>query len=354
MKNSFYKLRISDKIFLTSDAILLKFDLPLNLQLEFTFLPGQYITLRSVIDGVDYRRSYSICTIPNENYFSIVVKVVKEGVFSNFVKNIIRIGDFLEVSLPNGRFYYQNLDDDKRKIFLIAAGSGITPIFSIIKNVLFNEKLSSITLLYANKTIEDTIFFNEIEDLSNQFKDRFEVIQIFSRINYHNKHFGKIDDVFLNENINQRYGLGNFSEFYNCGPENLIKNVQDYLLSIGILQKNIKTELFYSLKNELAQANFDDENYTLKNVEVILNQQRYFTTVKGNKNLLESLLNEGIDIPYSCKQGNCSSCVGKVISGTVNMKNTSILMSDEIQQGYILACQSELTSDTLVISFDEY
>jgi ring-1,2-phenylacetyl-CoA epoxidase subunit PaaE len=356
MRNVFHKLKVIDKSFLTEDAVLLTFDVAEDLKDSFSFLSGQYITLKSEINNEEIRRSYSICTSPEENRLSVVVKAIEGGVFSNFIKDKIEIGHRLEVSSPEGRFIYNTSENLAKNVFLIAAGSGITPIISIIKNILHNEALSTITLLFANKQIEDVIFYDELKSLESQFNERLKIIYIFSRRDYDEHHFGRVDHGFLNNIIHQELNFENFSEFYTCGPEEMVKNVHNYLHSLGISKDVIKSELFYSLENEagIEEIISEDIKSGQTKVEVIIDQESHYVTIDHTKNLLESLLDEGLDVPYSCKKGNCSSCVGKVISGSVNMKPTDILMDDEIEDGFILSCQSVPVSQELIISYDEY
>ena len=356
MRNVFHKLKVVDKSFLTDNAVLLTFAVGEDLKDSFAFLSGQYITLKSEINNEEVRRSYSICTSPEENSLSVVVKAIDAGLFSNFIKYKVEVGDYLEVSSPEGRFVYNISKNSVKNIFLIAAGSGITPIISIVKNILRNESSSTVTLLFANKQIEDVIFYHELKSLESQFNKRLKVIYIFSRKDYDDHHFGRIDHGFLNNIIHQELNFTNFSEFYTCGPEEMVKNIHKYLLSIGISRDIIKSELFYSLDNKICIEKIIAEDIKSKQtkVEVIIDQESHHLTINQTKNLLESLLDEGLDVPYSCKKGNCSSCVGKVISGTVNMKETDILMDYEIEEGFILCCQSVPTSEELIISYDEY
>lgn len=356
MRNVFHKLKIIDKSFLTDDAVLLTFDVAENLKDSFAFLSGQYVTLKSEINNEEIRRSYSISTSPEENRLSVVVKAIEGGLFSNFVKDKLEIGNYLEVSPPEGRFVYNISENSAKNVFLIAAGSGITPIISIAKNILRNEPLSTVTLLFANKQIEDVIFYDELKSLESQFNERLKIIYIFSRKDYDEHYFGRIDHGFLNNIIHQELSFTSFSEFYTCGPEEMVKNIHDYLYSLGISKDVIKSELFYSMENEIGIEEIVSEDIKSgqTKVEVIIDQESHYVTIDHTKNLLESLLDEGLDVPYSCKKGNCSSCVGKVISGTVNMKETDVLMDYEIEDGFILSCQSVPTSEELTISYDEY
>ncbi|RLJ33638.1 ring-1,2-phenylacetyl-CoA epoxidase subunit PaaE [Chryseobacterium sp. 7] len=356
MRNVFHKLKVTDKSFLTDAAVLLTFDVTEDLKDSFVFESGQYITLKSEIDYEEIRRSYSICASPDENSLSVVVKAIDGGVFSNFIKNTVEVGHHLEVSLPEGRFVYNISENSSKNVFLVAAGSGITPIISIVKNILNNEPLSRVTLLFANRKIEDAIFYSQLKSLETQFKETLKVIYIFSQKEYDNYYFGRIDHDFLDTKFHQEWDVKSFSEFYTCGPEELIKTVHDYLLSVEISKEIIKSELFYSLENEVGIEEIISEEIKSgqTKVEVIIDQESHYVTVDHKKNLLESLLDEGLDVPYSCKKGNCSSCVGKVISGTVNMKETDVLMDYEIEDGFILSCQSVPTSAELTISYDEY
>jgi ring-1,2-phenylacetyl-CoA epoxidase subunit PaaE len=356
MRSKFHKLKIIDKSFLTSEAILLTFDVPENLLTTFIFLSGQYITLKTEINNEEVRRSYSICTIPNDHKISIVVKAIEGGAFSNFIKDKSEVGNHLEVSLPEGRFVYNIKENISKNIFLIAAGSGITPIISIIKNILQNEQLSTITLIFANKQIEDVIFYDELISLESIFYERLKVIYVFSRKDYNKHHFGRIDNDFINYLTHNGLNFKDFSEFYLCGPQEMVENIYAHLYALGISKDIIKSELFNFTERKTDNEEVVSEDIKIEQtrVEVVINQESHFVTINKTKNLLESLLEKELDVPYSCKKGNCSSCVGKVISGTVNMTTTHVLMDIEVKNGFILSCLSIPTSEELIISYDEY
>jgi ring-1,2-phenylacetyl-CoA epoxidase subunit PaaE len=345
-----------DKTFLTSEAILLTFDIPENLLFEYDFLPGQYIILKTEINNEEVRRSYSICTIPNEHKLSVVVKAIEGGLFSTYIREGIEIGDYLEVGLPEGRFVYITRENISRNIFFIAAGSGITPIISIIKHILHNEQLSTITLIFANKKIEDVIFYNELKSLESEFFERLKVIYIFSRKVYSKYHFGRIDINFLNLLTHSGLKLKNFTEFYLCGPGEMVESLGAHLYSLGISRDIIRSELFNIAEMKIDTEEFfsEDINIEESRVEVVINQKSHFVTINKARNLLDSLLERELDVPYSCKKGICSSCVGKVILGTVNMTPTHLLMDIEVKNGFILSCMSIPTSEELIISYDEY
>jgi ring-1,2-phenylacetyl-CoA epoxidase subunit PaaE len=276
--------------------------------------------------------------------------------FSSFIKDEIEVGNDLEVCFPEGRFVYDTKENISKNIFLIAAGSDITPIISIIKNTLHNEQLSTITLIFANKTIEDVIFYDELKSLESESYERLKVIYVFSRKVYSIYHFWRIDNDIINYLTHNGLDFKNFSEFYLCGPQEMVENIYAHLYSLGVSKDIIKSELFNftEIKTDTEEVVSEDIKIEQTRVEVVINQESHFVTISKTKNLLDSLLEKELDVLYSCKIGNCSSCVGKVISGTVNMTTTHVLMDVEVKNGSILSCMSIPTSEELIISYDEY
>jgi ring-1,2-phenylacetyl-CoA epoxidase subunit PaaE len=352
MKNNFNTLTVSSKIFLTEDAVLLSFNVPEEIKEKYAFENGQYLTLEAIIENQKLRRSYSICSSPEENQISIVVKAIKDGVFSNYIKNSVVAGDEISVASPEGHFrYHKNKNSSISKVLCIAAGSGITPIISIIKGILFNDKNTEVTLLFGNKSRESTIFYDELQKLSQKYKDRFNLRFIFSQNIHENHDFGRIDEIFIANFLSQETGQV-FDHYFLCGPEDLVDGLKIFFTKNGEIADKIKYELFFSQASE-EEVITEDENKSVE-LEVISDGESISFEISNRVTLLESLLEQGYNANYSCQKGNCSSCVAKVLSGSVKMKQNNALMDFEVEDGYILCCQSIPKSSKLILSFDEY
>lgn len=348
MKNNFSKLTVSSKVFLTDDAVLLSFNIPQEIKENYAFENGQYLTLEAIIENQKLRRSYSICSSPEENQISIVVKAIQNGVFSNYIKNIIVEGDEILVASPEGQFSYHKTAA-KSKVLCIAAGSGITPIISIIKGILFNDNDADVTLLFGNKSRKSTIFYDELQMLSQKYKDRFNLRFIFSQSTHENHYFGRIDEIFIADFILQEIG-NPFDQYFLCGPEELVNSLKLFFAKKGEATDKIKYELFFS-QEKGDEITVENENVML---EVISDGELSSFNISNSVTILDSLLEQGYDANYSCQKGNCSSCVAKVLLGAVKMKQNNALMDFEVEDGYILCCQSLPISSKLTLSFDEY
>lgn len=331
---------------LTSQSVVISIDIPNHLSSSYVYLPGQYITLELEINGIKVRRSYSICSSPNSGLLQVGIKEVPNGIFSTYVNRKIKKGDQIKAGKPEGRFIF-DLKNNSIPIMAIAAGSGITPIMSIIRSFLDSSPNIPFTLIYGNKTPEKTMFYDELKNLD----DRFETLKIywfFSEEKIDGAEFGRIDSAFFN------YTLKNSSNsypklLYLCGPEKLIGYSKQFFLEKGFDEDNILFELFTSsiqgsqknndIEEGLLNIKYDDITH-----ELMLNQ---------NKTLLEIALNAKIDVPYSCQGGVCSSCIARVTEGKVDMTNNQILTDEEIQEGLILSCQAIPKSNKIKIDFDD-
>ena len=331
---------------LTPQSVVISIDIPNHLSSSYVYLPGQYITLELEINGQTVRRSYSICSSPNSGLLQVGIKEVPNGIFSTYVNRKIKKGDEIKAGKPEGRFIFDP-KNNSIPIMAIAAGSGITPIMSIIRSFLDSSPNIPFTLIYGNKTPEKTMFYDELKNLD----DRFETLKIywfFSEEKIDGAEFGRIDSAFFN------YTLKNSSNsypklLYLCGPEKLIGYSKQFFLEKGFDEDNILFELFTSsiqgsqknndIEEGLLNIKYDDITH-----ELMLNQ---------NKTLLEIALNAKIDVPYSCQGGVCSSCIARVTEGKVDMTNNQILTDEEIQEGLILSCQAIPKSNKIKIDFDD-
>lgn len=355
--SKFYTLSVKDIRPENGDCVSIAFEVPADLEQVFQFIQGQYLTLKTTIDGVEVRRSYSICSSPLENEWRVAVKAVAGGVFSNYANKQLKLGDTLEVMPPDGRFFTQlNLDNAKEYV-AFAAGSGITPILSIAKTILQTEPKSSFTLLYGNKTRASIIFKEEFEALKNKYMERLRIYHVLSR-EYDNAPLfnGRLDAVKCAHFCEKVLDLSKVDEFFLCGPEEMIFSIQTFLQEKGIDKKHIHFELFTTdtKKAQIAYAEKHKEDEGKQSaVKIILDGNAYnFTMPYVGQSVLDAALKVGADLPFACKGGVCCTCRAKVIEGAVEMNVNYSLEPEEVAAGFVLTCQSHPTTDKLVVDFD--
>lgn len=337
----FFNVKVKAINRLTKDAVEVVFDIPQDLKSTFQFLPGQYITVCTTISGKEERRSYSICSAQNAD-LAIGVKEVQGGKVSTWINNSLKAGDSILISKPEGRF----LLGDAKNVVAIAAGSGITPILSMA--AALQSTSGQMTLLFANKTENDILFKTQLDALSAVTK-RYYLTQ---DDNCAYKH-GRITKESFVDFIKEDLGVLKADGFFICGPEEMIMGVKAALEMFGVPATKIHFELFNptAVKEEVKEeaANFSG----VTKLKVILDDEVQTLEIKGNKTILDAAVGADIDAPYSCRGGVCSTCRAKVIKGTVSMKLNYTLTDKEVEEGYILTCQSHATSEELTISYDE-
>jgi ring-1,2-phenylacetyl-CoA epoxidase subunit PaaE len=345
---TFHKVNIQEVIKETADAVSLLFKIPGNLKSKFAFHSGQYLTLKKTINGKEVRRAYSICSSPSDTYLKVAIKAVEKGTFSTYATTELKSGNFIEISEPEGKFV---LDPKPNKNYIaFAAGSGITPILSMIKDVLRNEASSTFTLIYGNKTVADAIFKNELDTLKEANSDRFNLHYIYSREHQEGFLFGRIDKAHTNFYINNNYKNTTFDAAYLCGPEAMIKEVSTTLSERGLADEDIHFELFTAAIDEKAASEVKEGT---TEVTVLLDDEETTFTMEQTDNILAASLRNNLDAPYSCQGGVCSSCLGKVTEGKAVMVKNSILTDGEIEEGFILTCQAHPTTPKITIDFDD-
>ena len=346
----FYKLSVKEVKRETKNSVSIVFDIPENLQNNFNFLPGQYINVQSEINGKSVRRAYSICSSLNSKELRIAIKEVKDGTFSVYANQNLKQGDILEVASPEGKFTLNVSDSNKLNYMAIVAGSGITPVLSMIKSVLETETESNFILVYGNRSVEDTMFKDEIDNLKIQYKEHFEVHYVYSRKIEDDNYKGRINIEIIEDILKNRYRHLEFSNYFLCGPEQLIDLSKNTLLESGVNNDAIKFELFTSspVTNEPNKSFSGSSEIT-----VLLDDEETTFEMKKEEILLNVALSKGLDAPYSCQGGICSSCLAKVIEGEVIMDKNTILDEDELKEGLILTCQSHPVSDKLKIDYDD-
>ncbi|MBG7629594.1 MAG: ferredoxin--NADP reductase [Bacteroidetes bacterium] len=347
----FKKLTVKEILKETDNAVSISFDIPAELSSDFKFIAGQYITIRITIDGKELRRSYSICSSPESKEFCVMVKEVQNGVFSNYATKKLKAGAILEVSPPEGKFILQTTTSNQKNYVSFAAGSGITPVISMIKSVLIKETHSTFVLVYGNKSAKETIFKSEIDALQTRFPERFFVQYVFSKKLIDNAILGRIDKSVVNLIVKNKFKNTAFDGFYLCGPEDMVDTVTATLKENDVPLSKIHFELFTSTytSGAITAKNLDGNT----SITVLLDDEETTFEMSKKKLILTAALDEDLDAPYSCQGGICSSCIARVTEGSVVMDKNSILSEDEVNEGLILTCQAHPTTDKITINFDD-
>ena len=348
--SKFYSIKISGIKKLTDEAVEISFDIPENLTQVFSYKSGQYITIESVIKNESIRRAYSICSSMHENKLAIGVKKVKNGKMSTWLNEIVKVGDTVDVMPPNGNFQINSRS--KNQSLGLCAGSGITPILSILKDTLHNNDDSTFTLIYGNRSPESEMFVGELVALKEKYNNRLQIIKFYSDLNIEEHFFGNIDENNLSEIFANKQELLNSDNFLICGPGNMIDNLNDFLIQKNITKDKIIFERFSSSDVDIDAPNVENLacDYTF-----IIDDEEYEITEENNKeSVLDIALKNDLDAPYSCKGAVCSTCKAKLISGEVEMSKNFSLSESEIKEGYILACVSHYKTKNVTIDFDVF
>jgi ring-1,2-phenylacetyl-CoA epoxidase subunit PaaE len=306
--------------------------------------------LKLTLDGKEIRRAYSICSSPNSGELRIAIKAIKNGLFSKFANENLSVGDILEVGQPEGKFTFEPHFEKQKNYAALVAGSGITPVMSILQSVLENEPKSSFVLLYGNKTPEETIFHQQLHNLQNKYVGRLFVHYAFSQTKVEEQLFGRIEKSNINFIFDNKHKEKDFDKFYLCGPEAMINLATTVLKEHNVADKNIKFELFTATGTENTEAS-SHEGHT--KITVLVDDEETTFEMSQKQTILDAALKQGIDAPYSCQGGICSSCLARVSKGTAEMKKNSILSDKEVADGLILTCQAHPTSSELTVDFDD-
>jgi ring-1,2-phenylacetyl-CoA epoxidase subunit PaaE len=352
----FHKLRIKNIRLETPDCVSIAFEVPAALSKTFEYEAGQYLTLKHIIDGVDFRRSYSICSSPIETELRIAIKKVPFGKFSTFANEFLKEGDFLDVMPPNGRFKAICAANNAKKYVGIAAGSGITPILSILKTVLGTEPNSHFTLIYGNKKRTSIIFKEAIEALKNLYMQRLSVYHVLSQeMTDAALLSGRIDAQKVNHFCEKIIKIAEVDDFYLCGPEEMTQLAITSLENQGVEKSKIHFELFTSAsaKKQVFKPQIDLDNSPKSEVTVRLDGSAFkMQLAYEGENILDEAMRNGADLPYACKGGVCCTCKAKLVEGEVHMTVNYGLEKDEIAAGFILTCQAHPRSEIVVVDFD--
>ncbi|MCF6197078.1 MAG: phenylacetate-CoA oxygenase/reductase subunit PaaK [Emcibacter sp.] len=356
----FHNLKISNIRQETDDTVSIAFEVPSHLWEEYKFNAGQYLTLKTVINGEDTRRSYSICSGLFDNELRVAVKKIKGGLFSSFANENLKEGDSLDVMTPMGNFFTP-LDKSHKKHYVgFAAGSGITPLIAIIRTILAYEPHSTFTLVYGNRNRKSIIFREGLIDLKNSYISRFNMINVLSREDQEIELFaGRITGEKATQVMDRLIPASGADEVYLCGPEDMINDVSDTLKQRGQKAENIHYELFTSPTATQGATQESAEEKTdlsgkMSNVTVIVDGDEFnFDLDMGGENVLDAALEQGADLPFACKGGVCCTCRAKLIEGKVNMEINYSLEEDEVEAGFILTCQAHPLTERIVVDFDE-
>jgi len=358
MSIHFHSLKIKDVRKETADCVSVSFEIPGHLKKDFHFKQGQSLTMRTMLNGEEVRRTYSICSSPLENEWRVAIKKVDGGLFSSFANENLKRGDQLDVMEPVGKFY-TDLDPSNRKHYIaFAAGSGITPVISIIKTTLNTEPNSQFTLVYGNRSRQSIIFFDELEALKNIHMNRFSLVHILSRERMDSAlNFGRIDPDKLKE-LDRMIGYDTIDDFFICGPEELIFCIKNYLEQNGIDKKKIHFELFTSpgakptAHGQQPTTKKETGRKSVINVKVDGRSFSFDLPLGSDVTLLDAALQQGADLPYACKGGMCCTCKAKLIDGEVSMDVHWGLEEEEIAKGFILTCQAHPKTEKVSVDFD--
>ncbi|MCL4150377.1 UNVERIFIED_CONTAM: hypothetical protein GTU68_051212 [Idotea baltica] len=350
----FNELQIADVTQETTDCVSVAFEIPPELESAYSFIPGQYLTLEHKVKGEPIRRSYSICSHPTEE-MRVAIKQVPDGVFSTFANSELKVGMKLKVATPEGNFIHQAEPGQSNRYVAFVAGSGITPVLSIIKAVLMDEPNSEFILFYGNRRTNNIIFKEEIEGLKNKYMDRLQVYHILSR--------AKMDAPILSGRIDPancskyfKYFIPNHEvdKVFLCGPYDMIMGMKEALLTEGVAADNIKFELFFNPEAEEVGSQPKEKKVVDHERTIKITLDGLTANLKSNFDIsiLDMAIEAGMDLPYSCKGGVCATCKAKVLDGDVEMKTNFALEEEEVEAGYVLTCQAHAKTDFVHVNFD--
>ncbi len=353
----FHSLRVREIRQETDDCVSVSFKVPKELNSEYEFIQGQHLTLKTQLNGEEVRRSYSICTSPLENDLRVAIKKLEGGRFSTFANDQLSEDDALDVMTPMGNFYTELSGDNEKHYVAFAAGSGITPIISILKTTLEKEQKSHFTLFYGNRFSDSIIFKEQIEALKNVHLGRLSVHHILSQEHIGSELFyGRIDDEKCRAFCKYLIDPAEVDEFFICGPESMIHSVRETLDSLKVDKKKVHFELFTSPVGKLgsSKSRKSTSKSVLSKITVTLDNDTFEVSLNSTKDtILDAASKSGADLPFACKGGVCCTCKAKVLEGKVEMEVNYGLVPEEVEAGYVLTCQAHPKTKEVVVSFDE-
>lgn len=353
----FYNITVADIYKETEDTSVVIFKIPEVLHEDFSFKQGQHLTLKADINGEDVRRSYSLCSSPLDTTWQVAVKQIPGGKFSTYINQNVKSGDIMEVMAPSGNFGVDVKPDLSKNYLFFAAGSGITPVLSMLKAHLKAEPNSTCKLFYVNKTAKSIIFKEELEQLRNMYFGRLEIYYFLTKERRDIELFnGRFDDEKMEVLTKTFIDIPDTNEVFLCGPEKMVNYVSEYLVNAGLSEDLVHFELFVTGLSEedikraerLAQQNVEGIEVTI----VDGGKEFVFTMTKEYDNILDAALGAGADLPFACKGGVCSTCKCEVKDGEVEMKINYALDEKEVSQNLVLSCQAVPKTDKVIVDFD--
>lgn len=357
--SKFHKVNIKEIKRETPEAVSVAFEIPENLKKDFQYRGGQYVNVKLTLSGEEVIRSYSLSScLETDEEWRVAVKLLEGGKASGHFNNNARVGDEIELSAPEGKFVVENLGSETREHVFFAAGSGITPVRSMVKSILQSEPESRCVLFYGNRDEENVIFKDELEALAEKEGERFTMHYAFSRMNGAAKKYGehaegRIDGDKAMSLLKSYVALETHPVFYVCGPTGMMSAVENTLETLRVGKDRIKKEYFETPDEPGGK---EKEELSAKPVRskatIILDDEEFEVDVEPGVTVLDACTNNDIDAPYSCRGGVCSTCMAKVEEGKASMRLNYVLTEDEVEEGYILTCQSEPLTPTIKVDYD--
>ncbi|MEN7531276.1 1,2-phenylacetyl-CoA epoxidase subunit PaaE [Cupriavidus sp. DL-D2] len=363
MTPHFHPLRVAQVRPETSDTVSIAFAVPTELRDAYRFTQGQFLTLKAQVEGKDVRRSYSICSgvqdYDSHGELRVAVKLVDDGVFSTWLHDTAAPGQTLDVMTPDGRFYVPLDATIARHYVAFAAGSGITPVLSLIRTTLATEPGSRFTLIYGNRNVDSIIFSEALEDLKNQYLSRFTLYHVLSRQPQEvDLLHGRLDGQRVTAFLQTLLPVDDIDAAFVCGPASMIDEVEDALKTAGLDPHKIHAERFgvplaQPRRAVAAQHDATGDAGTAELVIVLDGKQHKMRLPMADANVLDTALSAGLDLPYACKGGVCCTCRAKVLEGKVEMEKNYTLEPWEMEKGFVLTCQARALTPRVVVSYDE-
>ncbi|MBL4784971.1 MAG: 2Fe-2S iron-sulfur cluster binding domain-containing protein [Cohaesibacteraceae bacterium] len=358
MTPGFHNLTIQSITSETSEAVSLTFSIPDELANEYQFVPGQYLTLNAPIDGENVRRSYSICSAPKQETISVAIKSVDGGRFSNFAMNSLNSGDSLEVMPPSGRFVLPEKAENSIVYAAFVAGSGITPVISMIREVLSRATNSKFFLFYGNKSSQSTIFKDELDALKDMYMGRFSVFYVYTREEQELEILnGRFSDSKIRSFLTHVLPAVTIDHFFLCGPGEMIETARKVLSDLGVADTIVHTEYFTPADGSNPHGAHVAKDIKavdhVSTVTILTDGARYTGELQPGETIIDLAIRMKLEVPYSCKGGMCCTCRAKVTSGEVDMAINYSLEQWEVEAGFVLTCQSRPKSQKVTVDFDE-
>ena len=354
----FHPLEVVDIKRETDEAVSVKLRIPEELKDEFKFIPGQYLMFKHTVNGEELKRSYSISSSPNEGELRVGVKEVTDGRFSTFVNRKLKVGDILEAMTPRGKFTVVTEANNEKHYVAFCAGSGVTPIISMMKHIMETEPKSKFTCFYGNRYASSIIYFDEITALKNRFPDRLEIHYVMSKEEMGSDFFrGRIDADKIRRFSEVLFEPKLVDGFYLCGPEKMIFAARDIMTEKGVEPDKIHFELFGTptpTAGSKPAVKAEDRTSVKSHIKVVMDGDEFQLEMEqGAETILDAADRAGLDVPYSCKGGVCCTCLARVKEGEVSMDLNYSLTDKEVEQGLVLTCQAHPKTENVTVDFDD-